>query len=142
MFRTDKHNNPAAVTTDIARQAGLKEHVEWETGDPFSVKEPGKVDNIILHTYFTAILKGDPIALTIKIIDSIGYYTKYGTPRWTYMAIPHEVWNVLNYDQKKQAVAAHYRNEGGETMKHLFVTPSEVNVQVDDTMHMEDKVNG
>ena len=108
--RADRNNNPAAITTDVAKQGGLHEGLEYVLGDPFPPPS----------ALVTGKLIGDPVALTIRVIDAIGYYTKTGTPRWTYMAIPREVWETLTFLQKKAAVAAHYRYEGGVALKDLF----------------------
>lgn len=110
-MRTDRHNNPTAFTTDIAKLAGLKEGVDYTKGDPFS---NGK--------YYTARLLGDPIATTIKVIDKIGFYTQSGNPRWTYVSsIPQaQNWNNLSYTQKKSVVAQMYQHEGGSALKQYF----------------------
>lgn len=103
-MRTDRHNNPTAFTTDIARQAGLVEGVDYVAGDPFGNGQ-----------YQTAKLLGDPIATTIKVIDSIGFYTQSGQPRWSYIdQIPEaRNWSNLSYDQKRQVIAQMYQREGG-----------------------------
>lgn len=104
-MRTDRHNNPAAFTTDVAEQAGLKFGIDYTTGDPFP-------NNPNMRT---AKLLGDPIALTIKAIDNIGFYTQSGAPRWTYLSeIPeHKKWNSLNAAQKRDVIAKMYQREGG-----------------------------
>lgn len=112
MMRTDLHRNPAAFTTDLAKQAGLVEGTDYEQGAPFTA--PGG------RTLYTAKLIGDPIALTIRLIDAVGYYTKYGAPRWTYIAIPKFVWDALSFEQKKHVIWFHYQHEGGTEMKELF----------------------
>lgn len=110
-YRTDRNQNPCAFTTDLAKQAGLVEGTDYKQGDPFTVGE---------HTYFTAFLLGDPIQLSIRVIDAMGYYTKSGTQRWTYIAIPKFVWDALEPPMKKRVIGFHYQHEGGETMKDLF----------------------
>lgn len=109
--RADRHNNPAAFITSLARGAGLVLGQDYEVGDPFQVGD---------LTLYTARLLGDPIALTIRVIDSQTYYTTRGTPRWTYIAIPKFVWDGLSFDQKKQVIAFHYQHEGGTALKGLF----------------------
>ncbi len=111
MFRTDSHNNPAAFTTDIAKQAGLVLNVDYEVGEPFTS------GSLVLYT---AKLLGDPVALTIRVIDSIGYFTKGGSPRWIYAALPKWVWNGLTPDGKRDMVGYHYLHEGGTAMRGLF----------------------
>ncbi len=111
-MRTDRHNNPTAFTTDIAKLAGLKEGVDYTKGDSFS---NGK--------YFTAKLLGDPVAATIKVIDKIGFKTSSGGNRWSYTdSIPDtKRWNSLTYEQKKKVVAQMYQHEGGSALRKIFV---------------------
>lgn len=109
-MRTDDHNNPAAFTTDIAKQAGLVKGVDYEDGNPFPAPS----------SLITAKLLGDPITLTLRVIDAIGYFTKLGTPRWTYIALPKFIWDGLSLDEKRDVVGYHYRHEGGSTLKSLF----------------------
>ncbi len=111
MYRTDKHHNPAAVTTDIARQAGLVEGIDFERGDPFSDGS---------RTLYTAKFLKDPIETTIRIIDAIGYYTHTGSPRWSYIALPKFIWDSLTPGLKARVVGFHYSREGGTEMKDLF----------------------
>jgi hypothetical protein len=110
-FRTDRNNNPTAFTTDIAREAGLIEHTDYERGDAFEV---GPV------TYFTAKILGDPIYVTIEVIDKLTFYTKGNKTRWTYIAIPQVLWSVLVFTWKKKIIQFMYHNEGGTAMEHLF----------------------
>lgn len=115
MFRTDRNNNPAAFTTDLAKLAGLLEGKEYTQGDPFTV--PGQNGPI---TFYTAKLIGDPVQLTIRVIDACGYYTVRGGQRWTYIAIPKFVWDALDAPMKKRVIGFHYQHEGGTEMKGLF----------------------
>lgn len=110
-FRTDRHNNPAAITTDLAKQAGLKLGVDYEIGDPFPNNKK----------LFTARLKGEPVMLTIFVIDRVGYYTKAGLQRWSYIALPDFIWKSLSFDMKKKVVAFHYKHEGGTELKKYFI---------------------
>lgn len=109
-FRTDRNMNPAAFTVDIAKQAGLVLGTDYVAGDPFPSPS----------TLVTAKLLGDPVAITIRVIDAIGYYTKQGNPRWTYIALPKFVWDSLTPNLKKQVIAFHYSKEGGVELKPLF----------------------
>ena len=106
-MRTDRHNNPAAFTTDIAKQAGLIEGKDFTAGDPFP-------NNPNLRT---AMLIGDPYEKTIKVIDNIGFTTQGGATRWTYTnSIPganNQEWKNLSQAQKVQVVQQMYQHEGG-----------------------------
>lgn len=115
--RTDRHNNPTAFTTDIARQAGLVEHVDYETGEPFTV--PGMHGPV---TYHTAKLLLNPIELTLRVIDHLGFYLKTGGQRWPYIGMPQFVWEGLARDARVHVIGWMYQHEGGVAMKHLFPT--------------------
>jgi hypothetical protein len=109
-MRTDDNNNPTALTTDLARQAGLKLGVDYVDGSPFPAPS----------TLKTAKLLGDPVAVTIRVIDAVGYFTRSGEPRWVYIALPKFVWDALSQDQKRDVIGYHYQHEGGSMMKKLF----------------------
>lgn len=109
--RTDRNNNPTAMIVQMAQEGGLVLGTDYEQGDPFLV---GDV------TYYTAKLLGDPIALTIKVIDKLGFYTEPPHARWTYIAIPYALWMNLNTLQKTFVIGYMYRNEGGMEMLPLF----------------------
>jgi hypothetical protein len=111
MFRTDLNNNPTAFTTDVAKGGGLVLGVDYEQGDSFEAE--GK-------TYYTAKLLGDPIAITIKLINVVGFYTIAPQHRWTYIALPFALWKQLTIDQKKLVIGFMYQMEGGEAMKYLW----------------------
>jgi len=106
-MRTDRHNNPAAFTTDIAKQAGLVLGVDYEIGDPFP-KNPN---------LNTARLLGDPVETTIRVIDKIGFKTQGGANRWVYtdsiQGANNREWSGLSQDQKKEVIAQMYQREGG-----------------------------
>lgn len=109
-YRTDRNMNPAAFTVDIAKQAGLVEGTDYVAGDPFPPPS----------TLVTAKLLGDPVQLTIRVIDAIGYYTKQGQARWTYISLPKFVWDSLTPDLKKHVIGFHYSREGGVALAPLF----------------------
>jgi hypothetical protein len=122
-FRTDRNNNPTAFTTAVA-ELGLVLGKDYVVGEEFK-------DN--LHIYHTAKLIGDPIAVTIKLIDKIGFRTGSGLPRWTYIDInPKLIWDIMPYGQKVQILAFMYKNEGGTELTHLFT--QNVSVGVSDTL--------
>lgn len=123
MFRTDSHNNPTAFTTDVAAEAKLKLHLDYEIGDPFTVNfsmsaTPDRPE----ATYHTARLLRDPIAITIQVIDTLSFMTQHGTPisRWGYITMPAFLWHELSAPQKRDVIGWMYQREGGITMRHLF----------------------
>jgi hypothetical protein len=111
-FRTDRHNNPIAFSTDVAKQGGLKLGVDYEKGEPFKA---GKL------TLYTAKLLGDPVALTIRVINQIGFFTAAGAQRWSYMDMPDSVWRTLDPREKRWLIGHMYKeHERGTAMRGLF----------------------
>lgn len=102
-MRTDRHNNPTAFTTDIAKMA-LKKGVDYTEGDPFPNNPKLK----------TARLLGDPVKQTIKVIDKIGFYTSGGKKRWTHTAMSTANWNKMSYAEKKNVIKKMYQKEGNK----------------------------
>lgn len=115
-FRTDSNNNPTAFTTDVAAEGGLILGKDYEQGDVFAVQGTTR--------YYTAKLLGDPIAITIKLINNATFYTKEGQSRWTYVGIPKFIWDILTVFQKTRVIKFMYEREGGTEMMPLFNTPT------------------
>ncbi len=111
-FRTDLNNNPTAFTTNVAA-LGLVLGVDYVQGDPFPPPNEG-------HLY-TAKLLGDPIAVTIKLLDKVGFRVRSGYPRWTYVDLLNEHWNSFSPQLKKSFIGLMYGHEGGTELKHLFL---------------------
>lgn len=109
MFRTDRNNNPTAMTTDVANTLGLVYGQDYVEGDKF----PGN------SNLKTAKLLGDPIATTTKGLDNAAskginpFYTAAGKQRWTHTAIPTDQWTKMTPEAKKQVVLNMYKHEGG-----------------------------
>lgn len=101
-YRTDRHNNPTAFVTGLAKQAGLIEGVDYVPGDKFPNGNG-----------ITARLLGDPIDLTVRVLDKVGFYTQGGKQRWTHTAMSKEAWDSLTIKQKKDIVMQMYQREGG-----------------------------
>lgn len=109
-FRTDRNNNPTAFTTDVAHLGGLVLGVDYEVGDVFP-----------RGTLHTAKLLKDPIELTIKVINKIGFRTTLKQGRWTYINMPKFVWDGLLDEEKKMVIQDMYHFEGGTELEKLFV---------------------
>jgi len=134
-FRTDRNNNPTAFIVELAKEGGLTENVDYVSGDPF---------NSLGHTYVTAKLIGDPLELTIRVIDKVGFYSVQPHARWNYIAIPFQLWKSLTQQQKAYVIGFMYRNEGGTEMSNLFPTtpvPTPINVSVTDTLKFQEKMS-
>lgn len=117
--RTDKHNNLLAITTDVAKQAG----VPYEVGEDFPEDEGG-------DDYQTAILIGDPIDVAIDVIDRIGFFTQDDGMRWNHEGTSREQyeqwqadWPNMSRNEKIQVIATMYEREGGDGQ---FVIEEEV----------------
>jgi len=111
LMRTDRHNNPTAMTTDVARSLGLKEGTDYVKGDPFTSNG---------NTYYTARLIGDPIETTIKGLDKGGFFTSTGQPRWMHTSIAPEQWRKLSYNQKVDVVKQMYQREGNQGLLNRY----------------------
>lgn len=108
--RTDRNNNPTAMTTDVAKEMGLIEGKDYvNTGDVF---DGGKLA--------TAKLLGDPISTTIKAIDNGGFQTASGKPHWSYINMPKSQWDAMSYAEKKTTVQSMYKHEGGSALNKYF----------------------
>lgn len=110
-FRTDTHNNPTAFTTDVAAEAKLKLGVDYTQGDPFTAGG---------HTYHTSRLIGDPIAVTIRAIDTLSFLTTTNVSRWGYITMPKLTWDALTPPQKRDVIGWMYQREGGTALRHFF----------------------
>lgn len=105
-MRTDRHNNPTAFTTDIAKQAWLIEWVDYIVWDAFP-------DNPNMKT---AKLIWDPFEQTIKVIDKIWFKTQSWNSRWTYtdkLWMTNEKWKTLSDEEKKNFITRMYKEEWG-----------------------------
>jgi hypothetical protein len=116
VFRTDNNHNPTAFTIDVAKEAGLILDDDYEVGDPF--EDNGR-------TFYTAKLLKSPVALTTQVIDILGFYTSSNQLRWSYIAIPFELWISFTQKQKEYTIGQMYIQEGGIEMTAFFpVSPN------------------
>lgn len=117
-FRTDRNLNPTAFTVDIAHQGGLIQNTDYVQGDSFTVNNP--MDPSAPMTYYKAKLLGDPVALTIKVISNIDFYSRSGAQRWVYIGMPAFFWEALTPDQQRDVIGWMYQKEGGTALRSLF----------------------
>ena len=110
-MRTERNNNPTAMTSDVARSLWWVEGVDYEVWDSWT--------NSKGQTYYTARLIGDPIQKTIELLDRAAeswrwaFYTKAGWQRWTYTAMSDAQWLALDYDEKVNKVLDMLKHEWG-----------------------------
>jgi len=114
--RTDRHNNPTAMITAVAKQGGLVEGQDYVQGDSF-VGGDGR-------TYYTATLLGDAYEKTRKVIDNIGFTTQAGGKRWTYTDINNDQWRSMDQNQKNQYIERMYndyeKGDGGLLLSNYY----------------------
>lgn len=110
MYRTDVNRNPTAFTTDVAAEAGLVPGKDYKQGESFPAPS----------TLYTALLTGDPVQITIRVIDALGFETKMREPRWSYADMPDFVWDSLPPAHKRDVIGWMYEKEGGVAMRPLF----------------------
>ena len=98
------------MTTDVAASLGLQEGSDYIKGDVFP-------DNPNL---FTAKLKGDPVATTVRALDNAaktgkGAFIKQdGGQRWTYANMTDQQWLSLPANKKQRVINDMYKqHEGG-----------------------------
>lgn len=118
-MRTDRNNNPTAMTVDVASTLGLQAGTDYIQGDPFQAKD-SKGNPI---TLYTAKLNGNGIETTIKALDLAAqdpnkkaFYTLGGSQRWTHTAISDNQWLAMSPDEKRQTVLSMYKHEGGRDL--------------------------
>lgn len=110
--RTNRHNNPTAMTVWAAKTAGLEEWTDYVKWDSFKWANG--------ETYYTAKLLWDPIDKTIEAINTMWFKTTSGKDRWSYLdrittadgtRITDEKWNQMNNNEKKNIIKQMYQNE-------------------------------
>lgn len=110
-MRTDRNNNPTAMTIDVAKQWWLVEWVDYVKWDAFTWAN--------WKTYYTAKMLWDTnawIQSAIKVIDSIWFKTQAWKNRWTYtdkIWLNNESWAKMSNAEKIAAVKKMYKNEWG-----------------------------
>lgn len=108
-MRTDRNNNPTAMTTDVAKTLWLVEWVDYVRWDVF----PNNPN------LFSAKLIWDPIQQTIKALDTAisngkkAFYTQSWQQRRTHTAMSNEQWQGMTQEQKIATVVKMYHNEWG-----------------------------
>ncbi len=110
--RTERNNNPTAMTTDVAKSLWMVEWVDYVRWDSFKDK--------YWKTLYTAKLLGDPIQTTIDGFNAAAsrwtpiFYTRDWAQRWTHTAMSNEEWLALSDEQKAWVIAQMLQREGGQ----------------------------
>ena len=114
-MRTERNNNPTAMTTDVAKSLWWIEWVDYVQWDSFKTWDG--------RTLYTAKLIGDPIETTIRLLDNAAnswkwaFYTKWWAKRWTHTAMSDKDWLALTPEQKQNVVLQMLQREGWDINK-------------------------
>lgn len=114
-MRTERNNNPTAMTVDVAKSLWWVEWVDYVQWDSFKTWDG--------RTLYTAKLIGDPIETTIKLLDNAAnswkwaFYTKWWAQRWTHTAMSDKDWLALTPEQKQNVVLQMLQREGWDINK-------------------------
>ena len=123
--RTERNNNPTAMTTDVAKSLGWVEWVDYTVWDSFTT-EDGK-------TLYTAKLIGDPIEKTIELLDNAAqtwrwaFYTKWWAKRWNHTAMSDAQWLALSPEEKQAVVLQMLQREWWDITKMAYYNWAWVN---------------
>ena len=113
-MRTERNNNPTAMTTDMAKMLWWELWVDYEIWDAFTTSS--------WTTLYTAKLIWDPIETTIRLIDRWiangidPFYRANWQPRWSYLSsiwITKDKWSKMNDEQKAEVIAKMLQHEWG-----------------------------
>lgn len=135
-MRTERNNNPTAMTTDVAKSLGLVEWVDYVKWDPF-VSWSG--------TLYTAKLLWDPIETTIKAFDKAvskwinAFYTQWGKQRWTHTAMSNDQWKKLSNEEKRNVVLSMLQREWGDINKMAYYNSKGVSNSKSDSNSKDNK---
>ena len=117
-MRTERHNNPTAMTTDVAKTLWLVEWVDYTKWDPFVTST--------WATLYTANFLWDPIETTIKALDTAianwkkAFYTDKWGQRWSHTAMSNDEWNKLSTEEKRNVVLSMLQREWGDINKMAY----------------------
>lgn len=122
-MRTERNNNPTAMTTDVAKMLWWVLGVDYEIGDSFLTASG--------QTLYTAKLIGDPIETTIRLIDRWiangidPFYRANWQWRWSYISkiwITKDKWLKMSPAEKADVIAQMLKHEWGSMENMLYYT--------------------
>jgi len=117
-MRTERNNNPTAMTTDVAKSLWMVEGVDYVQWDAFKTKN--------WTVLYTAKLIGDPIETTIRAFDNAVangkniFYTSKWWQRWSHTAMTNDQWGKLTKQQKRNVVLSMLQKEGWDITKFTY----------------------
>ena len=120
-MRTERNNNPTAMTTDMAKMLWWVLGVDYEIWDSFTTAS--------WTTLYTAKLIWDPIETTIRLIDRWiangidPFYRANWQPRWSYLSkiwIDKEKWSNMSPSEKADVINKMLQHEWGSMNNMLY----------------------
>ena len=120
-MRTERNNNPTAMTTDVAKMLWGELWVDYEIWDSFLTSD--------WKTLYTAKLIGDPIETTIRLIDRWilngidPFYRANWQPRWSYLSkiwITKDKWMNMDDNEKWEVIKQMLKYEWWEMENMLY----------------------
>ena len=115
-MRTERNNNPTAMTTDYAKMLWWELGVDYEIWDSF-ISASGK-------TLYTAKLIGDPIETTIRLLDrALANWNQNIFSGWTYakkLWLNNSVWANATPEEKRDIIYKMLKQEWGNMDNMLY----------------------
>lgn len=120
-MRTERNNNPTAMTTDVAKMLWWELGVDYEIWDSFTTAS--------WQTLYTAKLIGDPIETTIRLIDRWiangidPFYRANWQWRWSYISkiwVTKDKWLKMTDAEKADVIAQMLKHEWGSMENMLY----------------------
>lgn len=120
-MRTERNNNPTAMTTDVAKMLWWELGVDYEIWDSFVTGS--------WTTLYTAKLIWDPVETTIRLIDRWiangidPFYRANWQWRWSYISsiwITKDKWSKMTYDEKAEVIKKMLQHEWGSMENMLY----------------------
>ena len=118
-MRTERNNNPTAMTTDVAKSLWLVEWEDYVKWDSFKDKN--------WNTLYTAKLLNDPVETTIKALDNWAnsssthaFYTAGGDQRRSHTAMSDAEWLAKTPEEKQETVLKMLQREWWDITKMAY----------------------
>jgi hypothetical protein len=117
-MRTERNNNPTAMTTDYAKMMWLELWVDYEIWDSF-IGGDGK-------TYYTAKFIGDPIEMSIKAFDRWAANNVFANEWWVlwhwHLWISNQQWLNMTDWEKREVINKILKKEWGNMDNMAYYT--------------------
>ena len=109
-MRTERNNNPTAMTTDYAKMMWLELWVDYEIGDSFVWSD--------WKTYYTARFLWDPVETAIKAFDRWAANNVFANEWWVlwhwHLGISNQQWLNMTDKEKREVIDKILQKEWGK----------------------------